>query len=128
MPADPSSLAMRPQYGSHPYHEHLHSWLSATLRAPASASASLTAPVTDTMTALVAPSASRTIWLASEKQATSTTLARSPVSTGPAAPDAIRITVSLVDVQPSTLMRLKLRSTPARRICCSTSGSTAASV
>src|SRR5690349_13818829 len=104
---------MRPQYGSCPYHEHLHSWLSAILRAPRAASASDAAPDTSTRTTLVAPSASPTICEASEKQAPATAAASSASSTGPASPEASRITVSLVEVQPSTVMTLKLVSTAA---------------
>src|SRR5688500_1773283 len=106
MPAAPSSEAMRPQYGSAPYHEHLHSWLSATCRAPAAASAALVVPVTSTRTTLVAPSASPAIWAARLKHASPRAAVSSPSPAGPARPEASTITVSLVDVQPSTLSTL----------------------
>ena len=62
MPALPSSLASRPQYGSWPYQEHLQSALSAIWRAPPrSASSSDRAPVTVRRTTFVAPSASPAI-------------------------------------------------------------------
>ena len=117
MPALPSSLATRPQYGSFPYHEHFTSWLSATLRAPARASSSDSAPVTRTRTTFVWPSASPTIWVARSRQASATAAAKAAASAGgPASPEASRMTVSLVDVQPSDDMALKLSATPARRI------------
>ena len=93
---------MRPQYGSSPYHEHFTSWLSATCRAPRSASSSDAAPTTSTRTTLVAPSASPAICVARSTQAASTAASPArPRSTGPASAQASRITVSLVDVQPS---------------------------
>ena len=49
-------------------------------------------------------------------------------STGPAGPLASSITVSLVDVQPSTVSALNESATPARSAACSAPGSAAASV
>ena len=73
------------------------------------------APVTFTVTTFVWPSASPTIWVARSRQASATAAAKAAGSAGgPAAPEASRITVSLVEVQPSDDMALKLSATPAR--------------
>src|SRR5687767_13872754 len=112
-PLLPSSLTMRPQYGSCPYHEHLHNELSATLRAASNASASDAAPVTRTSTTFVAPSASPTIWRARSVHASATATRSASASTGPAAPLASNSTVSFVDVQPSIDIALKDCATPA---------------
>src|SRR5688500_1228687 len=107
MPAEPSSLTTRPQYGSCPYHEHLHSWLSATLRAPVAASSSDAAPTTLTRTTFVAPSASPAICSARSAHAAVRAMRSSASSTGPACPLASTMTVSLVEVHPSTDKALK---------------------
>src|SRR5918993_287354 len=128
-PAVPRSLATRPQYGSPPNHEHLTSWLSATLRAAWRASSSDAAPVTRTFTTLVCPSASPTSWVARSRQAAATAAANAAGSAGaPERPLASSSTVSLVDVQPSTVTALKLSATPACRMRSSVDGSTSASV
>src|ERR687897_1591170 len=103
-PAVPRSLATRPQYGSPPNHEHLTSWLCATLRAAWRASSSDAAPVTRTFTTLVWPSASPTSWVARSRQAPATAAANAGGSAGgPQRPPAGSRNVSFVDVQPSTL-------------------------
>src|SRR5438270_13853000 len=127
-PLLPSSLTMRPQYGSSPYHEHLHSALSATRRAALKASSSDSAPMTRISTTLVAPSASPTIWRAKSMHASVTTARRASGSTAPATPLAKSSTVSFVDVQPSTDIRLKDSATPPARASWRSSGDAAASV
>ena len=127
-PELPSSLTMRPQYGSWPYHEHFTSWLSATRRAARRASSVDAAPVTTTSTTLVAPSASPAIWRARSAQASATASASRSSSVRPRDPLARRSTVSLVDVHPSTERALNERSTPAWRTARRTSGTATASV
>src|ERR687898_54152 len=128
-PAVPRSLATRPQYGSPPNHEHLTSWLCATLRAAWRASSSDAAPVTRTFTTLVWPSASPTSWVARSRQAPATAAASAAWSAGaPERPLASRSTVSLVEVQLSTVTALKLSATPASSTRSSVGGSTSASV
>ena len=78
IPAEPRSLATRPQYGSSPFREHLTRSESATLLAPWWASPSDRAPLTRTCTIFDAPSASAIIWLASEAQAPVTASASAP--------------------------------------------------
>src|SRR5436190_13774144 len=102
MPDDPRSLAMRPQYGSWPYHEHLQRLLSATLRAPIAAWSSDAAPTTSIRTDFVAPSASSTIASANTRHASAVAASSASWPTGPASPLANSSTVSLVDMQPST--------------------------
>ena len=109
-PAEPSSLTTRPQYGSSPLSEHLTRADSATLRAARWASSSVAAPVTTTCATLVAPSASATIM---PGQLTAG-LGQGVGQRGDGhrrrrlAPLARTSTVSLVDVHPSTVIRLKL--------------------
>ena len=79
--------------------------------------------MTCTVTTLVWPSASPTIWVARSRQTWATAAAKAWGSEGgPAAPDARRITVSLVEVQPSVDMALKLSATPARSTSASAVG------
>ena len=88
---------------------------SATLRAATCAAPSLSAPTTRTCATLVVPSASSTICSASDVQ-TSLSAAVNDASEGSAArPLASTSTVSLVEVQPSTVMTLNETSTAARR-------------
>src|SRR5579872_3349496 len=108
-PAEPNSLTTRPQYGSSPFNEHLTRLESATWRAASWASVSEAAPVTTTCTTRDAPSASAAIMAASWAQASVSAAASACGSDGgPARPLANTNTVSLVDVQPSTVNRLKL--------------------
>ena len=92
------------------------------------ASASLAAPVTLSSTVLVEPSASSAICSARSPQARVTAAASAWCGTGPARPLASSSTVSLVDWAPSTVSRLKLPATAARRMSCNSAGSAAASV
>ena len=88
----------------------------------------LSAPTTLMWDTLVAPSASSTICSASEQQA-SLSAAVNALSEGDAPrPLASTSTVSLVDVQPSTVMALKETPTAALSAAARRSGSTAASV
>ena len=119
---EPRSLPMRPQYGSSPYHEHFVSWLRAMARAPRSASSSDAAPDHLDPHHLGGALGVAAICAARLKHASATAPASSSSSTGPARPRASRITVSLVDVQPSLTSRLKLASTPACSTCCSAAG------
>ena len=82
------------------------------------ASASSFAPSMRSSTTWVMPSPSATIWRASEVQTWVRAMANSALpapTAAPLAPEASSRTVSLVEVSPSTEMRLKLTSMDARR-------------
>ena len=92
-------------------------------RAASSASASLRAPETSTVTSLVAPSPSRASSRASSP-ATSSSAARSAAAPGlradvmrraPDAPFARITALSLVEVSPSTVTRLSVASATSRQ-------------
>ncbi len=108
--------------------EHFTRSESATLRAARWASPSERAPVTRICTSLDAPSASAAIWVARSAQASVTMVVRRLGSAGPARPDAISTTVSLVEVHPSTVMALNESRTAMRRTSARAAGSTSASV
>ena len=127
-PANPSSLTIRPQYGSAPFREHFTSIDPATCRAADRASATDCAPFTVIRATFVPPSASVTIASARDAQADLTASSKSPSATGPARPLASRTTVSLVEQHPSTVISLKLAATARRRTPHRTSGSHSASV
>src|SRR5580658_49728 len=127
-PAEPSSLTTRPQYGSSPLREHCTSIESATLRAAWWAAASLSAPTTRTCETLVAPSASSTICSARDTQTSDSAAVSAPSDGLEPAPLAMTRTVSLVEVQPSTVMELNETPTAACSAACSVCVSTAASV
>ena len=108
--------------------EHFTSSDSATFRAARCASPSVRAPVTRTLATLEAPSASRAIWVARSAQASVTESTTTLGSARPARPEAISTTVSLVDVQPSTVIELKESRTAIRRRSARVPGSSSASV
>ena len=128
VPADPSSDTIRPQYGSSPKSEHCTSMESATLRAARWAAVSLSAPLTRTWATLVAPSASATICSASERQASVSARVSSAGDGDAPSPLARTSTVSLVDVDPSTVIVLNEAATASVRALCNVGASTAASV
>ena len=110
----PRELTMRPQFGSLPEMAHLSRLDAATARPHARAASSVVAPVTLTRMSWLAPSPSPMIWRASEAVALATSSLNSSGSGSmPDAPEASSSTVSLVDMQPSTSMRLNDISTPA---------------
>src|SRR5580700_10043370 len=128
VPADPSSETMRPQYGSPPKSEHCTSMESATLRAATCAASSVVAPRTVMCATLVAPSASATICSASDTHASVSAAVKADGAGTSARPLANTSTVSLVDVQPSTVMALNDAPTASCSAFCSVAASTAASV
>ena len=100
-------------------------------RAPRSASSSVAAPATvDAARPWWRPRRRRPSAAASDRHTSATPAARSSgVAGGPATPLARTITVSLVDVQPSTTSAVEAsRATAAPQRRCSSAGSTAASV
>ena len=97
-------------------------------RASVSACASLRAPCTSILTSLRAPSPSAAMATASSPITSSRALASRAWATGPAAPLASTQRVSLVEVSPSTEMRLKVRAAAAAVSRCSRAGAAAASV
>uniref|UniRef100_A0A6J7Q2U8 Unannotated protein n=1 Tax=freshwater metagenome TaxID=449393 RepID=A0A6J7Q2U8_9ZZZZ len=77
---------------------------------------------------LVAPSPSRAICLVSERATSKKAASKTSCPTGPAAPLASTIAVSLVEVSVSTDTELKVLSTTLRNIASSASGAISASV
>ena len=125
----PTSERMRPQLGSLPKMAVLKRLERDTARETSSASASLAAPRVRTWISWLVPSASPMSCRARSWQ----TLVRASVKTARSgsiseAPELMRITVSLVDMQPSESARLKLRRTASRRAVSRLSGETRASV
>ncbi len=124
---------IRPQFGSPPHQLVFTSTELHTARQATSASASFAAPLTSTVTTRLVPSPSRTI-IRAKANATSLTaawntaidLASSVLF--PAMPLASRITVSLVLMSPSTLIRLNDWFTAVARHCFSCRGAITASV
>ena len=112
------AAARRPQLGSQPAQAVLTSGEWAMALATRSASASLAAPSMRNSTTCDKPSPSATTWRASEVQTSVSAAAKAglsaPIDT-PLAPEASSSTVSLVEVSPSTEMRLKLTSMAGRR-------------
>ena len=115
----PSWERMRPQLGSAPATAHLRRLEELTVRAAASAASSLTAPETVMAMSWVAPSASATrrrpSLLITSVSASSNSAREGVV---PEAPEASRRTVSLVDMQPSELIRLTVRVVADARASC----------
>ena len=110
---------MRPQFGSLPEMAHLSRFEAATARPQASAASSLVAPVTVMRMSWEAPSPSPMIWRDRETQASRTSLLNSSLSgSTPEAPEASSRTVSLVDMQPSTSMRLNECSAATASAAC----------
>src|ERR1700685_2328574 len=101
---------------------------SVTLRAAMCAASSLTAPRTCTCATLVAPSASSTICSANDRQASYSAAVRTAREGLAPSPLASTSTVSLVEVQPSTVMVLNEAATASRSAACKVAGSTTASV
>ena len=113
------------------------SGLSAIARAARRASASLAAPVTRMSITLVPPSASATIWCAKLAHTASRAASNAAASADPSAispapfiasPLASSTIVSLVDMCPSTVRRLKVAPAARTSIARRTAGSIAASV
>ena len=109
---------MRPQFGSPPFHEDFTSALLQTASATFFASRCVRAPFTFTVTNFVTRSPSRTTALASSSithfSASRNCLQAEPLRRAagiPLAPFASTITVSLVLMSPSMVIRLKLSST-----------------
>ena len=134
----PMAAAMRPQFASRPQTAVFTSGEFATARAARSASVSLAAPVTCTVTRRVAPSPSAAIMRASVSH-TSTSAAWKRAKAGPsgsnalapagaAAPLAKRKQESFVDVSESTVTLLKLRFTACTSALCKAGADTGASV
>ena len=127
---------MRPQLASSPKKAVLTRAELAMVWAALKASSSSRAPTTRMVTSLVAPSPSRTIFRARSLKTLSRASPNSRAALGlsssiqglPAAPLAMTSTMSLVEVSPSTVMRLKVRSTPLRTSCRSTGKTICASV
>ena len=114
--AIPSDCAIRPQFGSPPCSAALTSGEFATARATPSTTAS-DPPRTTTRPIRLEPSPSRTMSSASLRSAQSSASPKRTASSvsastrTPDAPDACRITVSLVESCPSTEIRSNDRST-----------------
>jgi hypothetical protein len=106
--AMPTAARVRPQFGSEPNMAHLNRLSRPRIRAATLASASVSVPVTVMATRLVTPSASAWSCLARSMH-TAWTAVESSSSDGvtPDAPLAMRITVSLVEVEPSMSMQSK---------------------
>ena len=104
----------------------------AIVRAASHASSCDAAPVTLTVTSLVAPSPPRTISRArcsdTARRPASNAGSSSRVMSTPDVPDAISITQSFVEHSPSTVIALNVSSATRRSARCSTSGATRASV
>ncbi len=117
----PTAITIRPQFGSSPAIAVLTSGEFAIDSATRRASASSAAPVTATVTNLVAPSPSRTTCCARSRITSSSASAKAalPATSTPEAPVAAISSVSEVEVSPSTVMQLKLRSVISRSIACS---------
>ena len=125
----PSWARTLPQFGSPPATAHLRRLEADTARAAASAAASLTAPETVMAMSWVAPSASAT----RRRPRRARSSVRAPPSSAgegraPEAPEASSRTVSLVDMQPSELIRLTVRATAPPRAARAAAASTTASV
>ncbi len=129
-------MTMRPQLGSSPAIAVLTSGELPIARAMRRAARSWAAPVTLTVTNLLAPSPSRaTCWARSRSR--SSRAARKPsrrwssgstISGLSALPVAAASTVSEVEVSLSTVMQLKLRSAASASRACSVTGGSFASV
>mmetsp|Transcript_34535 Transcript_34535/g.58013 ORF Transcript_34535/g.58013 Transcript_34535/m.58013 type:complete len:313 (+) Transcript_34535:603-1541(+) len=134
-PAYPTAAAMRPQLGSRPKMALFTSEDPTTLFAINSASSGFAAPVTSHSMSTVAPSPSHAMVLARACSVTvsdsssnlASALLASVMVTLPAAPLAMPITQSLVDVSPSTVIWLKLLMDAVRTISRQSLASTATS-
>ena len=117
----PTAMTMRPQFGSSPAMAVLTSGELAMASAWVRASASSRAPVTFTVTNLVAPSPSFTTWCARSRKTVSSASAKAlsaAVTSTPEAPVAPISSVSEVEVSLSTVMQLKLRSLISETSAC----------
>ena len=111
----PTAIATRPQLGSAPCTAVFTSGELTIALATRLACAVDAAPSTHTSISFVAPSPSRaTCWVSDRATSCSATSNASP-STGPAAPLASTIAVSLVEVSVSTETQLNVRSITARK-------------
>ena len=134
----PRAAAMRPQLASWPQMAVLTSGEFATARAALSASASVAAPATCTVTRRVAPSPSAAIWrarlshtaasAASKRSKAGVSGAKGAEPGGTARPLAIMKHESFVEVSESTVTLLKLASTARLSAARRSRGSTGASV
>ena len=135
-PARPTAARMRPQLGSPANTAVLTRGDSATAKATRSASASLAAACTCTVIRRVAPSPSRAMaWASSVQRSVSAApRARAAGDSGserggpPAAPVAASTQASLVEVSPSTVMRLNDTATASCSRRRASTGSSGASV
>src|SRR5690625_1942336 len=125
----PAAETIRPQLGSLPKIAALTRLERAISRATASAAASVVAERTTTCTSWLAPSASATSWRARSALTARTASVSSRMSGAtPLAPEAIRITVSLVDMQASESTRSKVAAVASRSTASAVSASMSASV
>src|SRR5277367_1356426 len=134
-PERPAAARMRPQLGSAPAIAVFTSGEFAMVSAICFAARSLGAPRTSISITCRAPSPSSTICRASDRQTSSSAPQNFFQSSfsfvilrAPDAPLASSVTVSLVDVSPSTVMELNVRETTARNARDSSVGKIAASV
>src|SRR5450830_1010885 len=120
---------MRPQFGSLPKMAALNRFERVTERATVTAARSESAFTTMTAMSWLAPSASaiRARDSTAEASVTATVRAARDTST-PLAPEASRITVSFVDMQPSESIRSKVEAVAARSAASASSAVTTASV
>ena len=133
-PAAPIAESVRPQFASSPCHAVLTRGERATASRTRRAAAALAAPITRSVTSLVAPSPSRTIRSARRSHSRCSS-ASNRASVGPdtiglflACPLARHRTRSLGLVSPSTSIVLNVAAVTRLRTAWSTRGATAASV
>ena len=124
----PIAMATRPQLGSAPCTAVLTSGELRIALATRLAWSRSRAPVTSTVSSLVAPSPSRASCRVRSRHTAVSAARSSSSATSPAVPLANAIAVSEVEVSVSTDRQLKVSSTAALNAASSTSGSTAASV
>ena len=131
----PSAARIRPQDGSPPKIPDFTRLPPATARARSRAISRSGTPATSTMNSLLAPSPSAAIALARSAHRLVSVASRvlkaalpGSIAGAPEAPLASAMTVSLVDMSPSTVMVLNVSSTADTSARCSVSGATRASV
>ena len=131
----PSAARIRPHDGSPPKIPDFTRLPPATARARSRAISRSGTPATSTMNSLLAPSPSAAIALARSAQRLVSVASRvlkaalpGSIAGAPEAPLASAMTVSLVDMSPSTVMVLNVSSTADTSARCSVSGATRASV
>ena len=134
-PERPAAAKTRPQLGSPPAKAVLTSGEVAIVSAMRLAAVSVFAPRTSISITRWAPSPSATICNASERQTSSSAVAKARcdalparIAGAPAAPLAKTANVSLVEESPSMLMQLNVREQTSRNVFCRSAGAIAASV